>query len=165
LALERSNLAAKRLLMVSIIYAPVAFCLIMLDKVWPATGPKTVDSPPGHLYRKEPDQSMAENMLTRSQARDLKRRAEPKESQQMKIFTPGYASAFAVIALGLTTGACQQAAPPAPVASNPPATTSSTVEHTATTSSTTTTPSPDSTAPPSQTTSSETTTVQKEKQQ
>jgi hypothetical protein len=33
LALERSNLAAKRLLMVSIIYAPLAFCLIMFDKV------------------------------------------------------------------------------------------------------------------------------------
>ena len=33
LALERSNLAAKRLLMVSIIYAPLAFCLIMLDKL------------------------------------------------------------------------------------------------------------------------------------
>jgi heme o synthase len=32
LALERSNLAAKRLLMVSIIYAPLAFCLIMFDK-------------------------------------------------------------------------------------------------------------------------------------
>jgi heme O synthase-like polyprenyltransferase len=32
-ALERSNLAAKRLLMVSIIYALLAFCLIMLDKV------------------------------------------------------------------------------------------------------------------------------------
>jgi protoheme IX farnesyltransferase len=33
LALERSNLAAKRLLMVSIIYAPLAFCLIMFDKL------------------------------------------------------------------------------------------------------------------------------------
>ena len=33
LALERSNFAAKRLLMVSIIYAPLAFCLIMFDKV------------------------------------------------------------------------------------------------------------------------------------
>jgi protoheme IX farnesyltransferase len=33
LVLERSNLAAKRLLMVSIIYAPMAFCLIMLDKL------------------------------------------------------------------------------------------------------------------------------------
>jgi heme O synthase-like polyprenyltransferase len=33
LALERFNLAAKRLLMVSIIYAPLAFCLIMFDKV------------------------------------------------------------------------------------------------------------------------------------
>lgn len=33
LALERSNLAAKRLLMVSIIYAPLAFCLILLDKL------------------------------------------------------------------------------------------------------------------------------------
>jgi protoheme IX farnesyltransferase len=33
LALERSNLAAKRLLMVSIVYAPLAFCLIMFDKL------------------------------------------------------------------------------------------------------------------------------------
>jgi heme o synthase len=33
LALERSNLAAKRLPMVSIIYAPLAFCLIMFDKL------------------------------------------------------------------------------------------------------------------------------------
>ncbi len=33
LALERSNLAAKRLLMVSIIYAPLAFCLILFDKL------------------------------------------------------------------------------------------------------------------------------------
>ena len=33
LALERSNLAAKRLLMVSIIYAPLAFCLIMFDRI------------------------------------------------------------------------------------------------------------------------------------
>jgi protoheme IX farnesyltransferase len=33
LAFERSALAAKRLLMVSILYAPLAFCLIMLDKV------------------------------------------------------------------------------------------------------------------------------------
>jgi len=33
LALERSNLAAKRLLVVSIIYAPLAFCLVMFDKV------------------------------------------------------------------------------------------------------------------------------------
>jgi protoheme IX farnesyltransferase len=33
LAVERSNLAAKRLLMVSVIYAPLAYCLIMLDKV------------------------------------------------------------------------------------------------------------------------------------
>ena len=33
LAFERSNLAAKRLLMVSIIYAPLAFCLIMFDKL------------------------------------------------------------------------------------------------------------------------------------
>jgi len=33
LALDRSNLAAKRLLMVSIIYAPLAFCLIMFDKL------------------------------------------------------------------------------------------------------------------------------------
>jgi len=33
LALERSNLAARRLLMVSIIYAPLAFCLIMFDKL------------------------------------------------------------------------------------------------------------------------------------
>ena len=33
LAFERSNLAAKRLLMVSIVYAPLAFCLIMLDKL------------------------------------------------------------------------------------------------------------------------------------
>ena len=32
LALERSNFAAKRLLMVSIIYAPLAFCLILFDK-------------------------------------------------------------------------------------------------------------------------------------
>jgi protoheme IX farnesyltransferase len=32
LAFERSNHAAKRLLTVSIIYAPLAFCLIMLDK-------------------------------------------------------------------------------------------------------------------------------------
>jgi protoheme IX farnesyltransferase len=37
LALERSNHAAKRLLMVSIIYAPLAFCLIMLDKISRAT--------------------------------------------------------------------------------------------------------------------------------
>jgi heme o synthase len=33
LAFERSGLAAKRLLMVSIIYAPLAFCLIILDKL------------------------------------------------------------------------------------------------------------------------------------
>lgn len=33
LAYERSNPAAKRLLMVSIIYAPLAFCLIMFDKL------------------------------------------------------------------------------------------------------------------------------------
>jgi heme o synthase len=33
LAFERSRAAAKRLLMASIIYAPVAFCLIMLDKL------------------------------------------------------------------------------------------------------------------------------------
>jgi protoheme IX farnesyltransferase len=33
LAVERSNLAAKRLLMVSIIYAPLVFCLIMFDKL------------------------------------------------------------------------------------------------------------------------------------
>ncbi len=33
LALERSNLAAKRLLMVSIIYAPLEFCLIIFDKL------------------------------------------------------------------------------------------------------------------------------------
>ena len=33
LAVQRSNLAAKRLLMVSIIYAPLAFCLIMFDKL------------------------------------------------------------------------------------------------------------------------------------
>jgi protoheme IX farnesyltransferase len=33
LAFERSNLAAKRLLIVSIIYAPLAFCLILLDKL------------------------------------------------------------------------------------------------------------------------------------
>ena len=33
LALERSNLAAKRLLMVSIIYAPLAFCLILFEKL------------------------------------------------------------------------------------------------------------------------------------
>ena len=33
LAIEKSNLAAKRLLMVSIIYAPLAFCLIMFDKL------------------------------------------------------------------------------------------------------------------------------------
>jgi protoheme IX farnesyltransferase len=33
LALERTNLAAKRLLMVSIIYAPLSFCLIMFDKL------------------------------------------------------------------------------------------------------------------------------------
>jgi protoheme IX farnesyltransferase len=33
LAFERSNLAAKRLLMVSIIYAPLAFCLIIFDKL------------------------------------------------------------------------------------------------------------------------------------
>jgi protoheme IX farnesyltransferase len=33
LALERSNLAAKRLLMVSIIYAPLAYCMIMFDKL------------------------------------------------------------------------------------------------------------------------------------
>jgi protoheme IX farnesyltransferase len=33
LAFERSNVAAKQLLMVSIIYAPLAFCLIMLDKL------------------------------------------------------------------------------------------------------------------------------------
>jgi heme o synthase len=33
LALERSNLAAKRLLMVSIIYAPLAFCLIIFDRL------------------------------------------------------------------------------------------------------------------------------------
>jgi heme O synthase-like polyprenyltransferase len=32
LAFERSNLAAKRLLMVSIIYAPLEFWLILLDK-------------------------------------------------------------------------------------------------------------------------------------
>jgi protoheme IX farnesyltransferase len=32
LAVERSNFAAKRLLMVSIIYAPLAFCLIIFDK-------------------------------------------------------------------------------------------------------------------------------------
>lgn len=33
LVIERSNLAAKRLLMVSIIYAPLAFCLIMFDRL------------------------------------------------------------------------------------------------------------------------------------
>jgi protoheme IX farnesyltransferase len=33
LALERSNLAARRLLRVSIIYAPLAFCLIFFDKI------------------------------------------------------------------------------------------------------------------------------------
>ena len=33
LAIERSNAAAKRLLMVSIIYAPLAFCLIMFDRL------------------------------------------------------------------------------------------------------------------------------------
>jgi len=33
LALERSNCAAKRLLMVSIIYAPLAFCLMIFDKL------------------------------------------------------------------------------------------------------------------------------------
>jgi heme o synthase len=33
LALERSNLAAKRLLMVSIIYAPLVFCLMIFDKL------------------------------------------------------------------------------------------------------------------------------------
>jgi protoheme IX farnesyltransferase len=33
LAFERSRGAAKRLLMASIIYAPLAFCLIMLDKL------------------------------------------------------------------------------------------------------------------------------------
>jgi protoheme IX farnesyltransferase len=33
LALERSNTAARRLLMVSIIYAPLAFCLIPLDRL------------------------------------------------------------------------------------------------------------------------------------
>jgi protoheme IX farnesyltransferase len=33
LALERSNLAAKRLLLVSIIYAPLAFSLIIFDKL------------------------------------------------------------------------------------------------------------------------------------
>ena len=33
LAHERTNLTAKRLLMVSIIYAPLAFCLIMFDKL------------------------------------------------------------------------------------------------------------------------------------
>jgi heme o synthase len=33
LALERSSVAAKRLLMVSIIYAPLVFCLIMFDKL------------------------------------------------------------------------------------------------------------------------------------
>jgi len=32
LAVARSNFAAKRLLMASIVYAPAAFCLIMLDK-------------------------------------------------------------------------------------------------------------------------------------
>jgi protoheme IX farnesyltransferase len=32
LALERTNLAAKRLLTVSIVYAPLAFCLIMFDR-------------------------------------------------------------------------------------------------------------------------------------
>jgi hypothetical protein len=33
LAFERSNAAAKRLLMASIVYAPLAFCLIVLDKL------------------------------------------------------------------------------------------------------------------------------------
>jgi len=33
LALERSNLAAKRLLLVSILFAPLEFCLIMFDKL------------------------------------------------------------------------------------------------------------------------------------
>jgi protoheme IX farnesyltransferase len=33
LALDRSNLAAKRLLMVSVIYVPLVFCLIMFDKL------------------------------------------------------------------------------------------------------------------------------------
>lgn len=33
LALERSNRAARRLLMVSILYAPLAFCLIIVDKL------------------------------------------------------------------------------------------------------------------------------------
>lgn len=33
LALERSNLAATRLLIVSVIYAPLAFSLIMFDKL------------------------------------------------------------------------------------------------------------------------------------